>query len=177
MIYLDEESSRALFSSVGLSVAAYDVQNELATCLLVKSNIDVSEESEVLLRRAGSKLLSKAIVGYAVRLLGLVDALLADLNDEKSICFYGATNGLNNLLSILSNKQLICLPIYDSDSTKDGCFLPTSTNPIISSENTDDLSDYDRIYITAGSFQSEIIDALGNAKNFDLSRIVGLFRS
>lgn len=81
---------------------------------------------------------------------------------NKNIVFYGATNGLNNLIFLSKintyNKNYY---IIDGDQTKVGKYLPASSKKIIHKKN---INKYKNICISAQSFKDEII-----FQNFNIS--------
>lgn len=98
---------------------------------------------------------------------------MKDLEAGRRVAFYGATNGLNNLLDLIGVGR--DLPIVDGDRAKHGRFLPASQQPVQwVGEATP--AQFDRIFVTAGSFQPAIIRTLTETHGVPRHRITGLFR-
>ena len=85
------------------------------------------------------------------------------LKENKSIIFYGATNGLNSLLhlskKIISNNKIA---ITDGDKTKINKYLPSFNLKIVSKKN---INKYLLFVISAQSFQEEILKENLNVKS------------
>ena len=168
--YYDESIIRQIALLSGLSVVNYEIRNDLAFCLLYKASSKPHLPTEKLRDSTclASKLLTKATNGFCVLLQEKLDDLLINIASGKNIAFYGATNGLNNLLYLINHDinqslNLNKIPIYDSDKSKLGCYIPMSTNPIRHFNESNDLNEFDAIYITAGSFYNEIHVSLSSA--------------
>jgi SAM-dependent methyltransferase len=170
LAYLDEPSARALFAKSGLSIVRWTSEEDLAACLLVAT--DIKHESEEG-GAAAACLLEKAVRGFTIHLPNVISNLVADIEQEKKIAFYGATNGLNNLLSIVN---IACnVPIIDGDRDKHGRYLPAGRSPI-QWVGSSEVAQFERLYITAGSFQKAITENLTAHCGIDRGRIFGLFR-
>lgn len=170
LAYLDEPSARFLFSKVGLSIVRWGSEQDLAACLLVKTI--VFQEYDGM--NPGANLLAKGVAGFTTRLPISVSRLIEDIEKGKKIAFYGATNGLNNLLSILDIAGDVA--IIDGDESKDGQYLPAGRAPI-HWVNSTDLAQFERLYITAASFQAAITRSLVDRFGIDRDKIFGLFRA
>lgn len=169
LAYLDEPSARFLCAKSGLSIVRWSSEEDLASCLLIETN--VKDESEG--KHAAACLLARAVKGFTTRLPNAVSSLVEDVEKERRIAFYGATNGLNNLLSI---TNIACnIPIIDGDQNKDGRYLPAGRKPI-QWVGSSDIAQFDRLYITAGSFQEAITRNLIDRFGVDREQIFGLFR-
>lgn len=169
LAYLDEHSARFLFAKSGLSIVRWSSEEDLAACLLVATEA----KHETVGAHAAACLLARGVNGFTMRLPNAVSSLIEDIENEKRIAFYGATNGLNNLLSIVN---IACnVPIIDGDQNKDGRYLPAGQMPI-QWVGSSDVAQFERLYITAGSFQGAIVKNLTDRRGFSRDRIFGLFR-
>ncbi len=171
LIYLDEPSARALFARCGLGVARWESGADLASCLLVRA--EPAEGTEPV--GTAAALLAQGIHGFGIHLPQAVAALERDLTAGRRIAFYGATNGLNGLLGITGLGREV--PVLDGDRAKHGRFLPASSRAIrwVGAAEAEPAS-FERIYVTAGSFQPAIVRALTETHGVQRQRIAGLFR-
>lgn len=168
--YLDEVSARSLFAQAGFDVARWSTSADLASCLLVSSPRSSESVPEGV---APSALLARGVEGFCVRLPRMIEGLVEDIENGRRIAFYGATNGLNSLLDITAIG--LDLTILDGDRAKSGRFLPASAQPICWVKEVN-LKQFERIYVTAGSFQPEIVKELISNHGVSSDRLVGLFR-
>lgn len=171
-VYLDEPSARSLFSQCGLEVKRWQSESDLASCLVTRAelmgnsaNVDIA---------AAEALFASACEGYCARLPRAAASLQRALSAGERVAFYGANNGLNNF--IYASGLGAELPILDGDEGKRGLFLPAASNAIQWVADADP-SKFDRIFISAGSFQPAIADTLTSKYGVSDDRIEGLFRS
>lgn len=170
LAYLDEPSARILFAKSGLSIVRWTSEEDLAACLLIATDSKCETGGE----HAAACLLAKGIKGFTTRLPSAISRLLEDIENGKRVAFYGATNGLNNLLSIVEAAREV--PIIDGDQNKDGRYLPAGRMSI-QWVGSSDIVQFDRIYITAGSFQDTITKNLTDRCGVRQEKISGLFRT
>ena len=170
-VYLDEPSARILFARSGFAVAQWESGADLASCLLARAALDEGLSSEAA--SAAAALLAKGVEGFCMHLPRAVTALAKDLEAGRTVAFYGATNGLNNLLDVTG---IGCdVPIMDGDRAKHGRFLPAGQIPI-QWVGEAEPAQFERIFVTAGSFQPAIIRALTGTYGVARDRITGLFQ-
>ena len=170
-VYLDEPSARILFARSGFAVAQWESGADLASCLLARATPDEGLSSEAT--GAAAALLAKGVKGFCMHLPRAVTALAKHLEAGRTVAFYGATNGLNNLLDVTG---IGCdVPIMDGDCAKHGRFLPAGQIPIRWVGEAEPAQ-FERIFVTAGSFQPAIIRALTGTYGVARDRITGLFR-
>ena len=170
-VYLDEPSARILFARSGLAVAQWESGADLASCLLARAVPGTGPSPEA--GGAAAALLAKGVEGFCIHLPRAVSALAKDLDAGRKVAFYGATNGLNNLLDMTGIGRDV--PIMDGDRAKHGRFVPAGQFPIRWVGEADPAK-FEKIFVTAGSFQSAIIRALTETYAVPRDRITGLFR-
>ena len=171
LLYLNETSARTLFAKSGLGVVKWESAADLASCLLALAPPDKDVVSEAV--TAATKLLSTGMDGFLVLLPRAVSALNREIETGRKVAFYGATNGLNNLLSLTGIGRNV--PILDGDRAKQGHFIPEGLQAIQWVGNADPHQ-YETIFVTAGSFQPAIIKELTTTYAVPRDRITGLFR-
>ena len=169
--YLDEPTARMLFASVGLPLARWRCEGDLASCVLAKGNLSLVDGARI----AAANLLMQAIEGLISRLAPAAEDILNRATEGGRIAFYGATNGLNSFLAWADSEPLRTASIIDGDQAKKGQFLPACKSPIRWLGETDCRA-FDAIVITAASFQEEIISTLTEKNSVPKTRIVGLFK-
>ena len=170
-VYLDEPSARILFARCGFEVEQWATESDLASCLLKLADVGEGLSSEAAI--AATALLARAIDGFSVRLPRAAAALDAELQAGRKIAFYGATNGLNNFLYATG---IGChVPVLDGDRAKRGRFLPAGTTSIKWVGDAD-LAQFERIVVTAASFQQSIVRSLTETYGVPGQQICGLFR-
>jgi SAM-dependent methyltransferase len=82
----------------------------------------------------------------------------------KKIAFYGATNGLNNLIHLLAIYDS-SLPVFDSDPIKVGCYLP-ACDAMVRKGSDCWPNEIDVVIVSAMQFYSEIFEFLVNSQGF-----------
>jgi 2-polyprenyl-3-methyl-5-hydroxy-6-metoxy-1,4-benzoquinol methylase len=95
-------------------------------------------------------------------------SLLENLEGKK-VAFYGATNGLNNLLHLLDIRDSK-LAIFDSDPLKSGRYLP-ACDAIVQSGLECRAKEIDIVIVSATQFFSEIRDFLVKSQGFRIENI------
>jgi SAM-dependent methyltransferase len=170
LTYFDETSARILFAKSGLEVVKWKCANDLATCLLAAGPPNKTNISEAV--KSATKLLSLAKDGYLSVLPKAVSALKYEIETGRKVAFYGATNGLNNLLYLYGVGHNV--PILDGDRSKVGRFIPEAVKAIQWIGNAEPCQ-FEMIFITAGSFQDEIINELTNTYDVPRDRINCIF--
>ena len=171
LVYLDEPSARILFARSGFAVAQWESAADLASCLLVRTALE--EGLLVEAASAAAALLARGVEGFCVRLPHAVTMLAKEIEAGRPVAFYGATNGLNSLLEVTGiGRDAV---IMDGDRAKHGRFLPAGQFPV-QWVGTAEPTKFDRIFVTAGSFQPAIMRALTETYGVSLDRLVGLFR-
>lgn len=171
-VYLDEPSARSLFERCGLAVERWECESDLASCFLSRSDGRVGSGQPNV--TAAEALMAQGIKGFCKRLPLAAAALEEVRKAGKSVAFYGANNGLNNF--IYASGLGSDLPILDGDEGKRGLFLPAASKAIqwVGDANP---SQFDRIFISAGSFQPAIVETLTSKYGVAHDRIAGLFRT
>ena len=150
--YFTARGARNLFARHNLVVDAYYFKNDVGYFKLLKGNHDtktisierVSSIAEPFARQYGS----------------FIDIF----ETNEKLLFYGATNGLNNLLYLASKDIEIDFEqfrIADSDSNKWGKYISSHMMPILSPES---ISNYKTICISAPSFYNDILSSIPKNK-------------
>lgn len=171
LAYLDESTARILFARTGFSVAQWESSADLASCLLARAEPEDGQSIDAI--AVAAMLFARGVEGYYVRLPRKVNRLVSDLEAGRTVAFYGATNGLNSLLAIADiGRDLV---VMDGDKAKHGRFLPACRHPVQWVGDAQPKQ-FERIYVTAGSFQLAIMRALSETYEVPPERIIGLFR-
>jgi 2-polyprenyl-3-methyl-5-hydroxy-6-metoxy-1,4-benzoquinol methylase len=99
------------------------------------------------------------------------DKVQSLLSDGKNIAFYGATNGLNNLLVLSNLHTNQNIRVVDSDEFKHGKFISGCSNAICSPEIFA-TTEFDFIFVSALSFYQPIKQFLMQKYNIPEAKIL-----
>lgn len=164
--YFDCHSAAEIFRRSGFSIQQWKSKNNTLYFFL-----QLGEEAQVT-SDAAKVCLEKAKKQFQTT-LDLMKFVESQIQANKKIAFYGATNGLNNLLYLTNMHQLSNFTIIDSDITKKGLYLPCSKVPVTTAEEAN-YKELDFIYVSAVTFINEIMDFLVNVKGVDAHKIKAL---
>jgi SAM-dependent methyltransferase len=170
--YFTEDTATHLINNCGLEVLAcktgFDTLRflvELRKTELFNLQLDVKYPDDIF---------AKAAKQFNQNLKLIRQYLFECLSSDKPVAFYGANNGLNNIIALVNIPHTSNLWIFDNDEAKTGKYLPACQNPILHSKDTFCTSMSD-VFVAANTFYDEINDFLRSYHGFSISHIHPLF--
>lgn len=165
--YFTENSIRASFEASKLKILELSNKEDTAyvwfenTHMKTSSHFSAAVEKDFL-KEVASKFDSN-LNYFKSEVVPLID-------NGKKVVFYGATNGLNNLLVMSGLHLKNCFSVVDSDEFKHGKYISGSQSPILSpSEITNEKVDV--IFISALTFYEPIKKYLIEERGFEEEKI------
>lgn len=168
--YFTSASVENLTNGCGLSILSCETKDDAFCCLLEAGAETKTEAAGDQSLQLGAKAFEKALDHFRNMVLRLS-------THDRSLAFHGATNGLNNLLS-LSGIRETGLPggvhIFDGDENKTGKFL-TGCPLAVRHSSDPDYGNYEHVIISAMTFYQPIRNFLVSRLGFSKDRIHPLF--
>jgi 2-polyprenyl-3-methyl-5-hydroxy-6-metoxy-1,4-benzoquinol methylase len=170
--YFTEETATHLLNSCGLKV------------LICKTGFDTLKflvelhETEYVDVEQGAKqpgdIFIKEEKQFNQNLKNLRKYLIECLSLNKTVAFYGANNGLNNVIALANLPHTSNLWIFDNDEAKTAKYIPVCQNPIRHSTDAYCAS-MSEIFIATNTFFEEAAAFLKSYHGFDASNIRRIF--
>jgi hypothetical protein len=160
--YFDRLSAQNLFNRMGFSISVSSLKNNTQYYLL-KKKADVPQIPSHSLSVEKTK-------NQFENTLAFMRSVRQEIEVGRRVAFYGATNGLNNLLYLSGLYETEEYAVIDSDRSKQGKYLPCSKVPVIFSEAAD-LNNYDIIFISALTFYKDIFTYLTNTRAVEPQKV------
>ena len=168
--YFTEESSRRIITDCGLEILGSINKFDCLHYLVKAGSLSKKETTYEM-----DDLLSIASSQFYLNMTHIKNIVIQSLQKGETLAFHGACNGLNHVLHLLDLVDCDHIWIFDGDDTKTGKYLPACKNPILSSTDPQ-YKTFDKIFIAACTFFSEISSIIMEQHDIERSRIFPLFK-
>ena len=149
--YFTEKSTRWISEAAGFNILLLKSNNDLFTLILENMNKDFDKEHKI----DESELLNLSFKMFE-NLFDKTTKKIAEVLDAGNfVGFHGATHGLNSFLYISGLENHSNIRIYDNDSSKEGLYLPSCKNKILTAKD-ETYGQNSLLVISAMSFFEEI---------------------
>lgn len=165
--YFTEASSRWLALAAGFNVLTLSTENDTLTVVLEASSGNSNSRQKL----DEFQLINSCAKSFKNALTVTADKIRGHLNNNQSVAFHGATNGLNTFLFITGLGGHSNIHVYDGDESKQGLYLPACSTPIISPKNKS-YADNSLLVISAASFYKQIMNFAEEKSGFHSSQIL-----